>query len=329
MRWCDVRLASVLFLAACGPGASPAVAPAAKPPAAATAPGAPLAPGPRRIVTSDGVALDVDVAGQGPPCIYVHGGPGQGAQSFQRMRGDRLEATFTMIYVDQRGAGQSAEAGDYRLDRVVADLDEVRAALGLDRVYLLAHSFGGVLAVRYAETFPARVRGLVLANATLWLADTLRAQLAYIRTQLGEPAEVPAATDAAAVRAAFDAARERLSRTSEYVPVLARDVATMRALREVDADPPRSFALSAHVRSPAGAEYEADFTPRTAAITAPVLVITGDQDHAIGPEHARRFRFPHQTRRAIDGSHLLYYEDSDAFVAAIRDWLAAGHPVAR
>jgi proline iminopeptidase len=319
------RLASAVLLALAACAGEPARPPVVPPAAAGEPSAAPvsIAPGPRRITTSDGVELQVDVAGQGPPCIYVHGGPGQGTQSFRHLRGDRLESTLTMIYVDQRGSGQSASAADYRLDRVVADLDEVRAALGLDRVYLLAHSFGGVLAVRYAERYPARVRGLVLANATLWLTDTVRAQLAYIRAQLGEPADVPDVTDGARVRAEFDAARERLSRKSEYVPLLAADVATMRALRAVDADPPRNPGFAEHVRGPDGAELEADFTPRTAGITTPVLVITGDRDHAIGPDHARRFAFPRQTVRRIDGSHLLYYENSDAFVAVVRDWLTA------
>jgi proline iminopeptidase len=299
---------------------------AAQPPAPAPTPRvapAPIVPGPHRITTSDGAVLHVDVAGQGPPCIYVHGGPGQGAQSFRRMRGDRLEAMLTMIYVDQRGSGQSSDGPSYALDRVVADLDEVRAALGVERAYLLAHSFGGVLALRYAETYPARVRGLVLANASLWFAATLRAQAAYIRAQLGEPPDVPDAADREAVRAALTGTRERLSQKPEYVPLLAADVATLRALREVDAEPPRNSTFASHVRSPAGAEYDADFTPRTAAVTAPVLVITGDRDNAIGPAHARLFRFPRQTVHRIDGSHLLYYENSDAFVAAVRDWVAA------
>ena len=140
--------------------------------------------GPRKVSSSDGVDLHVDVAGTGPPCIYVHGGPGQGAQSFQRMRGDALQSFLTMIYVDQRGSGQSASADDYRLDRVVDDLDDVRRSLGFDKVYLLAHSFGGIIAFRYVEKYPDRVLGLILANSTLWFPGSLRSQLEYMRDQV-------------------------------------------------------------------------------------------------------------------------------------------------
>lgn len=315
---------ALVLLAACS--ASPGAPRAPTEQAAIPAPPAKVPPGPRRIATSDGVELHVDVAGQGPPCLYVHGGPGQGSQSFQRMRGDRLEGALTMVYIDQRGSGRSAEAADYSLDRVVADLDEVRAALGQEQVYLLAHSFGGILALRYAERYPARVRGLVLANTTLWFPHSLRAQLAYIREQIGDGSPLPEVSDLTEVRAAYDRARERLSHKQEYVPLLAADVQTMRTMREVDAAPPRNRAFGAHVQIDEGSEYAADFTPRTASVRAPVLVITGDRDHAIGPDHVRLFRFPRQTVVHIDGSHLLYYENSDDFVAAVRGWLSAASP---
>jgi proline iminopeptidase len=56
-------------------------------------------------------------------------------------------------------------------------------------------------------------------------------------------------------------------------------------------------------------------------VQTPVLVITGDRDHAVGPNHFKLFRFPHQTVQHIDGSHLLYYENSDAFVSAVSAWI--------
>src|SRR5688572_16279741 len=84
--------AVLVVLAACA--GEPARPPVAEPGAIPRSSAAPVSipPGPRRVTTSDGVELQVDVAGNGPPCIYVHGGPGQGTQSFRRLRGDRLES---------------------------------------------------------------------------------------------------------------------------------------------------------------------------------------------------------------------------------------------
>ena len=285
--------------------------------------------GPRRITTGDGVTLHVDVAGTGPPCLYVHGGPGQGAQSFQRMRGDALQAFLTVIYVDQRGSGQSDDASDYRLDRVIDDFEDVRRALGFDKVYVLAHSFGGILAFRYAEKYPDHVRGLILANATLWFPESLRSQLAYLRGQLDDKLRTPDDAPWDVLRADLDRVRQKLQAKPEYVKVLAEEVQTMRALNQVDSDPPRKRELGAYVLTDprARSEYDVDFSLRTPGVQLPVLIITGDRDHAIGPDHFQRFHFPHQTVQHIDGSHLLYYENSDDFVAAIRGWVtSAGQP---
>jgi proline iminopeptidase len=296
--------------------------------AAAAAPDKPVVvqSGPRKIAAGDGVALHVDVAGSGPPCIYVHGGPGQGVQSFQHMRGDALQSFLTMIYVDQRGAGQSASATDYRLDRVVDDLDEVRKALGVEKTYLLGHSFGGILAFRYAEKYPDRVLGVILANATLWFPGSMRSQVAYIREQIGDTGRTPDDASWDQIEADYLAVRQKLWAKKEYVPLLAEDIGTMRALRQVDSDPPRNQELGSYViRDPrARGDYDADFTQRTPGVKARVLVIIGDRDHAVGPDHYKLFRFPNQTVERIDGSHLLYYENSDAFAAAIRGWVAAG-----
>jgi proline iminopeptidase len=295
-------------------------------PAAAASPDKPVVvqSGPRKIATSDGVALHADVAGSGPPCIYIHGGPGQGVQSFQRMRGDALQSFLTMIYVDQRGSGQSASATDYRLDRVVDDFDEVRKALGIEKAYLLAHSFGGILALRYAEKYPDRVLGVILANATLWYPATMRWQLGYMREQVGDTGRTPDAAPWDQVKADFQAMRQKLWAKKEYVPLIARDLHALRAMNQVDSDPPRNRELGAYVRDDARAlgDYHADFTQRSAGVQSRVLVITGDRDHLVGPDHYKLFRFPNQTVQHIDGSHLLYYENSDAFVAAIRGWIA-------
>jgi proline iminopeptidase len=281
--------------------------------------------GPRRITTGDGIALHVDVAGSGPPCLYVHGGPGQGAQSFQHMRGDALQSFLRMIYVDQRGSGQSESADDYRLDRIVDDFEDVRRALGLDKIYVLAHSFGGILAFRYVEKYPEHVRGLILANATLWFPGSLRSQLAYLREQLDDRVRTPDDAPWDVLNADYQRVRLKLQAKPEYVKLLAEEVQTMRALNLVDADPPRNHELGAYIsKDPrARSEYDADFTLRTPGVQSPVLIITGDRDHAIGPEHYQRFRFPHQTVHRIDGSHLLYYENSAEFVEAIRGWITS------
>ncbi len=68
-----------------------------------------------------------------------------------------------MIYLDQRGSGRSASATDknYSLERVVQDMEELRAHLKIEKWVVMAHSFGGIIATEYARKHPERISGLV------------------------------------------------------------------------------------------------------------------------------------------------------------------------
>ena len=107
-----------------------------------------IANGTPTVTTSDGVRLYVRVAGQGRPCLFVHGGPGAGAAVQEALAGPMLERQFQMVYLDQRGSGRSAgaPAGAYGLPRLVQDLEELRQQLHVEKWVLLAHSFGGLIA---------------------------------------------------------------------------------------------------------------------------------------------------------------------------------------
>ena len=113
--------------------------------------------------------------GSGPPVIVVHGGPDFDHRYFLPDM-DRLADGYRLVYYDQRGRGRSR--GPLRLEEVtidnyVGDLDAVRRHLGLDRVAVLGHSWGGHLALHYALRHPERLSHLVLLNpAPASYADT-------------------------------------------------------------------------------------------------------------------------------------------------------------
>lgn len=71
---------------------------------------------------------------------------------------------------DTRGTGQSADPSDplsYRCDRLVGDVETLRAHLGLERMDLLGHSAAGDLAILYAAAYPERVAHLILLTPGL------------------------------------------------------------------------------------------------------------------------------------------------------------------
>jgi len=135
---------------------------------AASAPGA--STGEHRFKTSDGVELWYRVAGpaHGMPVLFVHGGPGEGSQAMQAFGGPSLEKQVRMVYLDQRGSGQSERPKDpkfYSLALLESDVEAVRRELGVRKLVLLAHSAGTPIALDYAANHPDAVAGLILTGA--------------------------------------------------------------------------------------------------------------------------------------------------------------------
>jgi proline iminopeptidase len=284
------------------------------------------------IVTTDGARLAVHVAGHGPTCMFIHGGPGQDTLSFEKMGGDSLEAFATMIYIDQRGSGRSPDAHDYSLARVVQDFEEVRQQLGVDKVCLVAHSFGGILAVAYALRYPQHVSSLVMANAALQFhrPSQARMQIAFINELLAKHGipTVAIPDDPVALRAAHDEAFALATqKTDEQYRLITTRVENIILMNKLESSYPRSFGYGRYVIEQHGkGEYYDDYAPRSAEIGAPVLILTSRLDRAVGPDEYKRFRFPHASVVELPGGHMSYADDTAAFADAIRRFLVA-HPV--
>ncbi len=120
-----------------------------------------------RIVEAGGVKLHVEVTGSGPAVVLIHGAAGV-LQDFPAALRESLARTHTVIAVDRPGHGYSSH-GPRRLDvegNVRAMRDAVRA-LGYERVTLVGHSYGAVLALRWALDAPEEVAAVVaVAPAT-------------------------------------------------------------------------------------------------------------------------------------------------------------------
>jgi proline iminopeptidase len=93
----------------------------------------------------------------GRPLLVVHGGPGETHHVLRPHLDALASADRRVVYYDQRREPVPHS-------RHVADLDEVRQALGVERIDLLGFSWGAVLAVLYALEHPSRVARLVLVS---------------------------------------------------------------------------------------------------------------------------------------------------------------------
>ena len=121
-----------------------------------------------RFASYDGTQIGYRELGDGPLLVCLPGGPGRAAEYFGDLGG--LSRSRRLIMPDTRGTGESEDPSDplsYRCDRLVGDVEALRAHLGLDRMDLLGHSAAGDLATLYAAAYPQRVARLILLTPGL------------------------------------------------------------------------------------------------------------------------------------------------------------------
>jgi proline iminopeptidase len=135
----------------------------ARPKAASTASVYPIQEG---YVDAHGVLIYYQTMGRGTPLLIVHGGPGASHDYFLPYLLP-LARTNKLIFIDERGSGRSEKLEDlkqYTVENMVEDVEAVRVALGLGKISLLGHSYGGVLAQAYALRYQEHLSHLILAS---------------------------------------------------------------------------------------------------------------------------------------------------------------------
>ncbi|HEX2211363.1 MAG TPA: alpha/beta fold hydrolase [Longimicrobium sp.] len=125
---------------------------------------------------ADGVQLYYKILGTGPDtAVVLHGGPGMSMGYLDRDLAPLAHGRTVILY-DQRGGGKSqliADPAQLALDRHLADLEAVRQHFGIQKMALVGHSWGALLAGFYAREHADRLQKLVLLNpapltAALW-----------------------------------------------------------------------------------------------------------------------------------------------------------------
>ncbi len=113
----------------------------------------------------NGANLFVKTIGEGATIVVVHGGPGMN-HSYLTPHLDALAKNHQVVYYDQRACGKSStpSSDSISLSMFVADIEALRNDLKKDKIYILAHSWGAIPAVSYANQFPQHVSGIIFCN---------------------------------------------------------------------------------------------------------------------------------------------------------------------
>jgi pimeloyl-ACP methyl ester carboxylesterase len=275
----------------------------------------------------DGTVLAYRLLGQGPLLVCIAGGPARDSAYFGDLGG--LDAERTLVLLDNRGSGLSGDAADpsdvdsYRADRLVKDVEALRAHLGLETLDLLGHSGGAQIAVLYAAAHSRRLGSLALicGGQSMVGAAIEDAFMRAIESKSGEPWYPEA-------RKAFD----------EWAR-LGADVAPDVKLAASPFFYGRPWTPEKHAHAAADASqrrnplarkhftFEPDATAvRTALsqVTAPVLVYAGEVDPSPRPEEAQQLTAVFPNGRTVvqpDAGHFPWLDDPVFFVRALLEHL--------
>lgn len=203
------------------------------------------------------------VVGSGPALVLV---PGiQGRWEWMRPAVRELAKRFRVITFSLSGhLGRPAVRGGRcsAFDRQVVQVEDAMARAAVDRAIICGVSYGGLVALRFAATRPARTAALVLASTPgpSWQPDERSRR--YVRRPLRS---LPAFVLGARSRLWHEVAAARADRLGRWQTI-------GRYVWEVVSHPPAPWMMARRVL----ALESCDFTADARAVAAPTLVLTGD-----------------------------------------------------
>lgn len=248
------------------------------------------------------------------PLFIISGGPGSDHR-YMRIGGslDALAKTRQVISFDQRGTSHSGMVtGTPTLAQWADDVEAVRVAAGAPQLDLLGHSFGGIVAMAYADAYAERVNSISFVNSTApTIADTksILADVFPDRIQ------------------AWQNTRRSLSPRFR-----ARDIRVFTEMEFVNADMSAVFvrAIDNYIynievnnelrRDMASLDYSD--TLKTASF--PVLIVHGRYDPVIAPSVSWKLHqlIPHSRLTIIEAAgHLPFVEKPVEFVHVVDEFL--------
>jgi proline iminopeptidase len=270
--------------------------------------------------------LNVEERGTGDlALIALHGGPGLDHTMFGEWL-DPLGDACRLLLVDERSQGRSEPSAPetWTLEQHARDVDALAAALGLERYVVLGHSFGAFIALQHAVDFSGRPAGTVISSG----APSERLLMSHLERELErfEPVELREQ-----VQASW--AREAQARTQDEVRALLEE---QLPFHFADPRDPRIDEMRAAM---AGAVYAPDVLRAAATdgyghievedrlgdVRQPVLVLAGRHDRTCSVQAAEAIAggIPDAELVVFEHSgHMTFVEEPDAYVAAVRRFLA-------
>jgi proline iminopeptidase len=290
-------------------------------------------------VDAHGVLIYYATIGHGAPLVVVHGGPGASHDYFlphllPLARRNRL------VFIDERGSGRSEKLEDpagYTVDAMVEDVEAVRQALGLGRISLLGHSYGGVLAEAYALKYQPHLGHLILCS-TFSSTRAMNEVLARMKTAMSP--DLRRRIDTMEKEGLFGHGKdyEKNRYTEDYMKAAWGEgyfPYIYRRRPDPNSDPVGDGRISWDLyRAMWGSHGEfvidgnlaaVEYTDRLATLRVPTLITVGDHDEC-DPSLSKAMQEKIAGSRLVilpQSGHMTFVDQPALFVKAIDDFL---HP---
>lgn len=258
-------------------------------------------------VELNGVSLAYRDSGNGLPVVFIHGHPFD--QSMWNGQVAALSGSFRIITLDLRGYGASSvpTADSTTLDTLASDVNNLLDHLHIEKAVIAGLSMGGQIAMAFADRYPHRLAGVVLAACfpQADASDVALARRVSADRILNEGTLLPS----------LEMLPKLLSPASfKRHPELAVQVLAMIART-----PPAGAAAAMRGRS-----YRKDYTPALHRIAVPTLIFVGTQDGYTTVANATKMQqaIPHAQLEVLESvGHLPNLEAPDRFNAVLHEFL--------
>jgi len=291
-------------------------------------------------VDVNGVMIYYKSFGKGTPLVLLHCGPGASHDYFlpyllPLARQNRL------IFIDERGSGRSQKLDNpagYTVENMVEDVETVRKALGLGRINLLGHSYGGILAQAYALKYQQNLNHLILGST---FSSTKAINQVFVEMKQKMSPELRARIDKMEADGLYGHGKpfEQNRYTNDYMTAawgegyfpylyqkhpdpnydpIANGIMSWDLYREMWGSH-GEFVIDGNMKS-------VEYTDRLSAIKVPTLVICGDHDES-APSLSEAMHAKIAGSKMVvlpQSGHMTFVDQPDLFIKSVESFLGSG-----
>ncbi len=290
-------------------------------------------------VDANGVMIYYKMLGRGAPLMIVHGGPGASHDYFLPYLLP-LARHNKVVFIDERGSGRSQKLEDpsgYTIENMVEDVEGVRQALGLGKISLLGHSYGGALAQAYALKYQANLTHLILGST--WSSSKALNEI-FVKMKQNMSPELRERIDKLEAAGLFGHGKdyEKNRYTNDYM-IAAWGEGYFPYLYQNHPDPNYDpvdngkmawdlyremwgehgeFVIDGNLKS-------VEYTDRLAGIKVPTLILVGDHDEA-DPSLSQAMHEKITGSKIVvfpKAGHMTFVDDTGMFIQTVDDFLHA------